>query len=54
MWDLDQQHFVVWDHTLSIDIDDIYFLTKLSHRGREVVLSGPQGGDSTLDDLIDR
>ena len=33
MWDPDQQHFVVGTHTLSIDIDDIYFLTGLSHRG---------------------
>ena len=30
MWDLDQQHFMVWTHTLTIDIEDIYFLTGLS------------------------
>ena len=54
MWDPDQQHFMVGAHTLSIEIDDIYFLTGLSPRGRQVVSSGPRGGDSTLDDLIDR
>ena len=54
MWNPDQRHFVVWTHTLTIDIDDIYFLTGLSHRGRQVVPFYPQGGDSTLYYLIDR
>ena len=54
MWDLDQQHFVVRTDTLNLDIEDIYFLTKLSHRGRPIILAGPRGGDSSLYDLVDR
>jgi hypothetical protein len=30
MWDPDQQVFNVGAHTLTIDIEDIYFLTRLS------------------------
>ena len=34
MWDPKKQHFVVRTHILNIDIEDIYFLTGLSRRGR--------------------
>ena len=54
MWDPEQQHFVVGTHALTIDIEDIYFLTGLSQRGRPVVLSGARGGESSLDDFIDQ
>ena len=54
LWYPDQQHFMVGAHILSIDIDVIYFLTELSHKGRQAVLSGPWGSDFTLDDLTDR
>ena len=53
MWDPDQHHFMVGIHTLPIEIEDIYFLTGLSRRGSQVVLSGARGGDTSLDDLID-
>ena len=53
MWDLEKQHFLFGTHTLTIDIEDIYFLTGLSRRGRQVVLSGPRGGEFSLDDMID-
>ena len=33
MWDVDQQVFHVGVHTLSLDIEGIYFLTGLSWRG---------------------
>ena len=45
MWDLDQQQFVVGSQNLIIDIEDIYFLTGLSRRGRPMTLTGPQGGE---------
>jgi hypothetical protein len=44
MWDLDQQFFIVGDHTLAIDIEDIYFLTRLSRCGSYVSLTGSRGG----------
>ena len=37
-WDPEQHHFVVETHTLTIDIEDIYFLIRLSRRGRHMVL----------------
>ena len=40
MWDPNKQHFVVGIHTLTIDVEDVYFLIGLSHRGRQVVLTG--------------
>ena len=54
MWDPEQQHFLVGTHILTINIEEIYFLTRISRRGRPVVLSGPQGGEISLDDIIDR
>jgi hypothetical protein len=33
MWDMDQQVFHVGVHTLSLDIDDVYFLIGLSRHG---------------------
>jgi hypothetical protein len=44
MWDPDQQVFHVVVHTLSLDIEDIYFLTRLSWRGYHVILTGSRGG----------
>ena len=54
LWDPNQHHFMVGTRTLAINIEYIYFLIGLSHRGRQVVLSRPWDSDSTLDDLIDR
>jgi hypothetical protein len=44
MWDPDQQVFHVGVHTLTIDIEDIYFLTGLSRRGSYVSLTGNRRG----------
>jgi hypothetical protein len=44
MWDPDQQVFHVGIHTLSLDIEDIYFLTGLSRQGYYVSLTGSRGG----------
>jgi hypothetical protein len=33
MWDINEQAFHVGVHTLTLDIDEIYFLMVLSHRG---------------------
>ena len=54
MWDPDQQHFVVGVHILPIEIEDIYFLTRLSVRGSPVALSGAREGEASLDDIIDQ
>jgi hypothetical protein len=44
MWDPDQQVFHVGVHTLSLDIEENYFLTGLSWRGYHVSLIGSRGG----------
>jgi hypothetical protein len=44
MWDPDQQVFHVGVHTLSLDIEDIYFLNGLSWWGYYVSLKGSRGG----------
>jgi len=44
MWDPDQQVFIVGAHTLTIDIEDIYFLTGLSKQGSYVSLTGSRRG----------
>jgi hypothetical protein len=49
MWDVNEQDFHVRVHTLTLEIDDIYFLTGLSHRGSRVSLSGSRGGGEPMD-----
>jgi hypothetical protein len=48
MWDLDQQVFHVGVHTMSLDIEDIYFLTGLSRHGYHVSLTGSRGGGLSM------
>jgi hypothetical protein len=45
MWDVDQQLFHMGVHTLTLDIEDIYFLTGISRRGYHASLTGGQGGE---------
>jgi hypothetical protein len=54
MWDVDQQVFHVGAHILSLDIEDIYFLTGLSHRGSHVTLTGNRGGGLPMSEYIRR
>jgi hypothetical protein len=54
MWDVDQQVFHVGVHVLSLDIEDIYFLTGLSHRGAHVTLTGGRGGGLPMSEYIHR
>jgi hypothetical protein len=44
MWDPDQQVFHVGVHTLSLDIEEICFLTGLSRHGYHVSLTGSRDG----------
>ena len=53
MWDRDLENFVVGVHILPIEVKDIYFMTGLSMRGSPLVLSGTQGEEGSLDDIID-
>ena len=39
-------------HVLSLDIEDIYFLTGLSHRGACMTLTGGRGGGFPMSEYI--
>jgi hypothetical protein len=52
MWDVNEQAFHVGAHTLTIDIEDIYFLTGLSHHGSRVTLTGSRGGGEPMNHYI--
>jgi hypothetical protein len=54
MWDPDQQVFNVGAHTLTIDIEDIYFLTGLSRRGSYVSLTGNRRGGLKMSEYCQR
>ena len=41
-------------HILTVEVEDIYFLTGLSRRGAPISLIGSCGGDITTRELIDR
>ena len=52
MWDVDQEVFHVGVHVLSLDIEDIYFLTGLYRHGARVTLIGGQGGGLPMSEYI--
>ena len=54
MWNLEQQHFEVGAHILTVEVEDIYFLTGLSRQGAPISLTSSRGGDITTRELIDR
>ena len=47
MWNLEQQYFEVGPHIVTVEVEDIYFLTRLSRRGEPISLTGSRGGDVT-------
>ena len=53
MWNPKQQHFEVGAHILTIEVEDIYFLTRISRWGAPISLTGSLGGDITTQELID-
>jgi hypothetical protein len=52
MWHLDQQVFNVGSHTLTIDIEDIYFLTGLSRWGSHVILTVSRRGGMKMSEYF--
>ena len=53
MWNPEQQHFEVGAHILTLEVEDIYFLTGISIWGAPILLTGSCGGDITTKELID-
>src|SRR5882762_698630 len=54
MWNPEQQYFEVGAHILTVEVEEIYFLTGLSRRGAPISLTGSRGGDITTREIIDR
>ena len=54
MWNPEQQYFKVGPHILTVEVEDIYFLTGLSRQGAPISLTGSHGGDITTRELIER
>ena len=54
MWNLEQQHFEVGAHILTVEVEDIYFLIGLLRRDAPISLTGSRRGDITTQELIDR
>ena len=52
MWDLDSQRFMVGDQELDIEVEDIYFLTRLCRRGESVYFGGRGGSGESIDSYV--
>ena len=52
IWEPNSQRFLVGDQYLDIEVDDIYFLTGLSHRGKTVEFGGREGGGEPVESYI--
>ena len=53
MWNPEQQYFKVRAHILTLEVEDIYFLTGLLRQGAPISLIGSHGRDITIRELID-
>ena len=53
MWNPEQQYFEVGAQILTVEVEDIYFLTGLSRRGAHISLTSSRGRDVTTQELID-
>ena len=47
MWNPEQQHFEVGAHILTVEVEEIYFLTVLLRWGAPISLTGSLRGDIT-------
>lgn len=47
-WDPDRSQFMIDDESISFEVEDIYFLTGLSHQWRELNLRGGGRGNASL------
>ena len=54
MWNPEQRYFEVGAHVLTIEVEDIYFLTGLSRWGAHFSLTGSRGEDVPTQELINR
>lgn len=52
MWDVDGQFFLVGGNVLTIEVEDLYFLTGLSRRGASISLAGSSGDAKSTDEYI--
>ena len=52
MWEPNSQRFLVGDQYMDIKVDDIYFLTGLSHRGESVEFGSRGGGGEPVESYI--
>jgi hypothetical protein len=52
MWDVDKQVFHVGVHTLTLDIEDIYFFTGLSRCGSHATLTRGRGGGIPMSEYV--
>ena len=50
----EKQYFEVGPHIVTMEVEEIYFLTGLSKKGAHISLTGSQGGDITTQELIFR
>jgi len=51
-WNVQEQCFVISDYNLTIDVDDIYCLTGLSHWGDNLSLFGSRARGDTTDGYL--
>jgi hypothetical protein len=54
MWDVDQQLFHIGVHTLTLDIEDIYFLMGLSRHGYHATLTRGRGSGLPMSEYVHR
>ena len=52
MWDAESQLFMVGDQELTLEVEDIYFITGLSHRGATTMFTERGGGGESINTYV--
>ena len=52
MWDVDSQVFMFGDQELTLEVEDIYFITGFSRRGVTMMFTGRGGGGEFVDSYV--
>lgn len=53
-WDTEDQVFRLRDQTLELDVSDVYFITGLSRRGAQPILTGSRPSGENMGEVVDR
>ena len=54
IWDENEEVFKLWDQVLELEVSDVNFITRLSHRGPVPIMTGSRNFGEKMDQVMER